>query len=99
MAAKKNYHKPAEDPRTIGGGLKAARRARREPEICPGFLAACSGTRFNASQTAMRRHVSTISQDLEVKARRWFDSRFVHGHRRGLLQIVGRPEAISDPVR
>jgi hypothetical protein len=30
MAAKKNYHKPAEDPRTIGGGLKAAGRARRE---------------------------------------------------------------------
>ncbi len=28
--AKKNYHKPAEDPRTIGGGLKAAGRARRE---------------------------------------------------------------------
>jgi hypothetical protein len=30
MAAKKNYHKPAEDPRTIGGGLKAAGRERRE---------------------------------------------------------------------
>ena len=24
MAAKKNYHKPAEDPRTIGGGLRAS---------------------------------------------------------------------------
>jgi ERCC4-related helicase len=30
MTAKKNYHKPAEDPRTIGGGLKAAGRERRE---------------------------------------------------------------------
>jgi hypothetical protein len=30
MTAKKNYHKPAEDPRTIGGGLKAQGRARRE---------------------------------------------------------------------
>jgi hypothetical protein len=30
MAAKKHYHKPAEDPRTIGGGLKAAGRERRE---------------------------------------------------------------------
>jgi hypothetical protein len=30
MAAKKNYHKPAEDPRTIGGGLKVQGRARRE---------------------------------------------------------------------
>ena len=30
MAAKKDYHKPAEDPRTIGGGLKAQGRARRE---------------------------------------------------------------------
>jgi hypothetical protein len=30
MAAKKNYHKPPEDPRTIGGGLKAQGRARRE---------------------------------------------------------------------
>jgi DNA modification methylase len=30
MAAKKNYHKPPEDPRTIGGGLKAAGRERRE---------------------------------------------------------------------
>jgi hypothetical protein len=28
MAAKKNYHKPAEDPRTIGGGLKAAGREK-----------------------------------------------------------------------
>ena len=28
--AKKNYHKPAEDPRTIGGGLKAQGRERRE---------------------------------------------------------------------
>jgi hypothetical protein len=28
-----------------------------------------------------------------------YDSRFVHGPRRGLLQIVGRPEAISDLVR
>src|SRR4029077_20895541 len=27
---KKNYHKPAEDPRTIGGGLKAQGRERRE---------------------------------------------------------------------
>jgi hypothetical protein len=30
MAAKKNYHKPPEDPSTIGGGLKAAGRERRE---------------------------------------------------------------------
>jgi hypothetical protein len=30
VTAKKNYHKPAEDPRTIGGGLKAQGRARRE---------------------------------------------------------------------
>ena len=30
MAAKKNYHKPPEDPRTIGSGLKAHGRARRE---------------------------------------------------------------------
>ena len=30
MAAKKNYHKRPEDPRTIGRGLKAAGRARRE---------------------------------------------------------------------
>jgi hypothetical protein len=30
MAAKKNYHKPAEDLRTIGGGLEAAGRERRE---------------------------------------------------------------------
>jgi hypothetical protein len=30
MAAKKDHHKPAEDPRTLGGGLKAARRERRE---------------------------------------------------------------------
>jgi hypothetical protein len=30
MAVKKNYHKPPEDPRTIGGGLKAQGRARRE---------------------------------------------------------------------
>ena len=30
MTAKKNYHKPAEDPRTIGGGLKAQGRERRE---------------------------------------------------------------------
>jgi hypothetical protein len=29
MAAKKNYHKPPEDPRTIGGGLKAQDSARR----------------------------------------------------------------------
>jgi hypothetical protein len=28
--AKKNYHKPAEDPRAIGGGLKAQGRERRE---------------------------------------------------------------------
>ncbi len=28
--AKKDYHKPPEDPRTIGGGLKAQGRARRE---------------------------------------------------------------------
>jgi hypothetical protein len=28
--AKKNYHKPPEGPRTIGGGLKAQGRARRE---------------------------------------------------------------------
>jgi ParB-like nuclease family protein len=28
--AKKNYHKPPEDPRTIGGGLKAQGRERRE---------------------------------------------------------------------
>jgi hypothetical protein len=28
--AKKDYHKPPEDPRTIGGSLKAAGRARRE---------------------------------------------------------------------
>ena len=30
MATKKNYHKPPEDPRTIGGGLKAQGRERRE---------------------------------------------------------------------
>ena len=30
MSAKKNYHKPAEDPRTLGGGLKAQGRERRE---------------------------------------------------------------------
>ena len=30
MAAKKNYHEPSEDPRAIGGGLKAQGRARRE---------------------------------------------------------------------
>jgi hypothetical protein len=41
----------------------------------------------------------TISQDLEVKGRRPRDSRFHGGHRRSLLQIVGRPEAISDPVK
>jgi hypothetical protein len=30
MATEKNYHKPPEDPRTIGGGLKAQGRERRE---------------------------------------------------------------------
>jgi hypothetical protein len=30
MAPKKDYHKPAEDPRTLGGGLKAQGRERRE---------------------------------------------------------------------
>ena len=30
MTTKKNYHKPAEDPRTIGGGLKAQGRERCE---------------------------------------------------------------------
>jgi hypothetical protein len=44
-------------------------------------------------------HTDHANTETDRAMVRWFDSRFVHGHRRGLLQIVGPPEAISDPVR